>query len=281
MNEVKSDVELPRTEKASSLSWIFWAVLGAIVGLAFYVVVGLLLLREVLGGMLAKDDTLPWICRVLSDPINAMTLAAFGSAIAILLFRLRSLRSQPEHLEVALLTQDSDTLLLQEDTSEIRVALKALLQANSNSWLARIASSGAERARSVWSPTDVSSAIDSQSEIIAGELDAEYSIVRYFAWAIPSIGFIGTVLGIGQAMGTVGGGDSENAEGANSGMAEAAAYLNTAFDTTFVALFLSLILMFAIHVIQAKEEKHLLRCVEKVMHSLVNRMHVSTRTIGS
>jgi biopolymer transport protein ExbB/TolQ len=38
------------------------------------------------------------------------------------------------------------------------------------------------------------------SEGEADRLDSELSLLRYIAWAIPAIGFIGTVRGIGNAL---------------------------------------------------------------------------------
>ena len=42
-----------------------------------------------------------------------------------------------------------------------------------------------------------------QTEINMNYLDSSFSIIRYLAWSIPSIGFIGTVFGISGALGRV------------------------------------------------------------------------------
>jgi len=73
-------------------------------------------------------------------------------------------------------------------------------------------------------------------------------MVRYIAWAIPSIGFIGTVRGIGQAMGYV----HKAVEGDISGVT---ASLGLAFNSTFVALVLSIILMFLLYQLQLAQER--------------------------
>ena len=48
---------------------------------------------------------------------------------------------------------------------------------------------------------DVSSATHTLMNSEAERLESELSMIRYIAWAIPSIGFIGTVRGIGAALG--------------------------------------------------------------------------------
>lgn len=67
----------------------------------------------------------------------------------------------------------------------------------------------------------------------------DLSFIKYISWAIPSIGFIGTVRGIGEALSRA----SEAIDGDITGMTTS---LGVAFNSTFVALLLSIILMFII-----------------------------------
>lgn len=79
-------------------------------------------------------------------------------------------------------------------------------------------------------------------------LNSKLSITKYILWAIPSIGFLGTVRGIGEALGQAG----EAMAGDISGVASS---LGVAFNSTFVALFLSLLLMFLSNTLQGREER--------------------------
>ena len=79
-------------------------------------------------------------------------------------------------------------------------------------------------------------------------LNSKLSITKYILWAIPSIGFLGTVRGIGEALGRAG----EAMAGDISGVASS---LGVAFNSTFVALFLSLLLMFLSNTLQGREER--------------------------
>src|SRR5205823_5008010 len=69
-------------------------------------------------------------------------------------------------------------------------------------------------------------------------LDGSYSLLRFISWAIPILGFLGTVLGITQAISGV---TPEILEKSLSTVTDG---LATAFDTTALALFLTMILMF-------------------------------------
>lgn len=91
--------------------------------------------------------------------------------------------------------------------------------------------------------TDVqntSDAVESSIEALAIRQDAENSMIRYLIWAIPSIGFIGTVRGIGGALAQA----DQALAGDIGGMTNS---LGLAFNSTFVALLISIVLMFLLH----------------------------------
>ena len=73
-------------------------------------------------------------------------------------------------------------------------------------------------------------------------------MVRYIAWAIPSIGFIGTVRGISQALGQA----YKAVEGDISGVT---ANLGVAFNSTFITLVISIVVMFLMHQLQLVQER--------------------------
>ena len=92
-------------------------------------------------------------------------------------------------------------------------------------------------------------------EEVRQDLESRYGMLKYFAWAVPSIGFIGTVIGIGNALGSahnvIGQGGSFETKGAVQAIT---GQLGVAFDTTLVALVLSILLVFGIHVMTRIEE---------------------------
>jgi biopolymer transport protein ExbB/TolQ len=99
----------------------------------------------------------------------------------------------------------------------------------------------------------VSDTIKESCEVESDRLDSELSMVRYIAWAIPSVGFIGTVRGIGEALGQA----YKAVEGDISGVTVS---LGVAFNSTFVALVLSIIIMFCLHQLQLSQERLVLDC---------------------
>ena len=83
------------------------------------------------------------------------------------------------------------------------------------------------------------------------------AIPRYINWSIPILGFIGTVLGISLAAESIGLIISNSDTSLSSGLGEAIAPLGIAFDTTLVALTLSVVLMLIQTLFQRWEDRHL------------------------
>ena len=102
-------------------------------------------------------------------------------------------------------------------------------------------------------------------------LDSDLSITKYILWAIPSVGFLGTVRGIGEALGRA----NEAVAGDIAGVASS---LGVAFNSTFVALGLSLFLMFISYILQGREEKLVVGFKNLIANDLVAPLSVLART---
>lgn len=89
------------------------------------------------------------------------------------------------------------------------------------------------------------------AEIRSGRLHDGYALIRTITWAIPILGFLGTVIGITMAIANI------NPEKLESSLPEVTAGLAVAFDTTALALALSMILVFGTYVIERTEQQTL------------------------
>lgn len=97
-------------------------------------------------------------------------------------------------------------------------------------------------------------------------MESELSMIRYIIWAIPSIGFIGTVRGIGEALSQA----HIAVEGDIAGMT---ASLGVAFNSTFVALVISIVLMFFLHQLQSIQDLLVLDAHEYCNKNLLNKLN--------
>jgi biopolymer transport protein ExbB/TolQ len=117
---------------------------------------------------------------------------------------------------------------------------------------------------------DAATAVKERAELAADELDSSLSLVRYIAWAIPAIGFIGTVRGIGLALAFA----EDAIKGDISPVIDA---LGLAFNSTLVALLISMGLMYFIHIVQSWQESFVLEIQTYCRDKLIDVMKVPAR----
>jgi biopolymer transport protein ExbB/TolQ len=174
-------------------------------------------------------------------------------ALAIMGYKARRAIHEQSLLDRALLDIPEGTSVLPEDSREYSRSLEALPEQEQDYLLPRTLLSALQRFATTGSIQAVSDTIKESCEVESDRLDSELSMVRYIAWAIPSVGFIGTVRGIGEALGQA----YKAVEGDISGVTVS---LGVAFNSTFVALVLSIVIMFCLHQLQLSQERLVLDC---------------------
>lgn len=102
-------------------------------------------------------------------------------------------------------------------------------------------------------------ALDDSSFYLSAS-ESSFSVPRILVWAIPLLGFIGTVIGISQAVNGFSGfleqaGDVEQIK---EGIGTVTSGLAVAFDTTLLALFLSVLVMIPLVLVERYESRLLL-----------------------
>jgi biopolymer transport protein ExbB/TolQ len=110
------------------------------------------------------------------------------------------------------------------------------------------------------------SVLNSSLELIAHRVDLRYALARYIVWVIPTIGFIGTVIGIAFAM--------EQINPEHVDLKALTSSLGVAFYTTLVALVQSAVLVLALNLVQAREEHSVNEAGHYTLRNLINRLYV-------
>lgn len=116
--------------------------------------------------------------------------------------------------------------------------------------------------------SDVLEIVARQITINQNKAEGRQSVIRYLAWALPSVGFIGTIMGIAQALGL-----ADKASDPEV-LTQITSNMYVAFDTTLVALLLSIGLMWYFHSLQEKEDELHSDMEEYVIENLINRIHI-------
>ncbi|MEM1436472.1 MAG: MotA/TolQ/ExbB proton channel family protein [Pseudomonadota bacterium] len=169
-------------------------------------------------------------------------------ALAIMGYKARATLNERSLLDEDLVHVSDGMNVLPEDTREYTRPLQALPPQTQQLLLPRTLLTALQRFASTRNVQDVAESVRSACDAESDRLDSELSMVRYIAWAIPSIGFIGTVRGIGEALGQA----YRAVEGDIAGVTTS---LGVAFNSTFVALVISIILMFFMHQLQLIQER--------------------------
>jgi len=169
-------------------------------------------------------------------------------AFAILGYKGWRARREAQLLQQEFIPIAEGMKILPEDTREYARAIQGLAHAEQRMFLPRVLLSALARFGATRNVQDVSSSTHTLIVNEAERLESELSMIRYIAWAIPSIGFIGTVRGIGGALAQA----HRAVEGDISGVTE---NLGVAFNSTFIALLISIVLMFIVYQLQLTQER--------------------------
>ena len=187
-------------------------------------------------------------------------------AFAIMGYKSIRLARERALLQREVLPVREGVRILPEDTREYARVLQSLPEKVKQLFLPRVLLTSLERFGSTRNVQDVSVVANSMCDAESDKLESELSMIRYIAWAIPSIGFIGTVRGIGLALGEA----HRAVQGDITGVTE---NLGTAFNSTLIALLISIVLMFLVHQLQSAQERLVLDTQQYVDHNLIRHMH--------
>jgi biopolymer transport protein ExbB/TolQ len=125
---------------------------------------------------------------------------------------------------------------------------------------------------------DLDDVIQAQAAQDEAAVETSYSLLQGFVWAIPVLGFIGTVLGLSEAIGQFSGvlGSAKDVSQISSALKGVTAGLATAFDTTLVALVAALIIQLLITLLRKHEQEFLDAAMEFALRHVVGRLRVTT-----
>ncbi len=213
---------------------------------------------------------------VLKDMEQQICLSLFLWGVMILAYKFIVLQSEAKvvnryadgHAELPAATPDGS--LNRQEAKALADAVDRQSQSPElrNKILPYVMARGLERYHITGSVPEATETMMGRIEVAAEQQESELSMLRYLVWAIPSIGFIGTVRGIGLALRRA----DEALQGDISGVTSA---LGTAFNSTLVALIISIVLMLLIHLLQGGQEGLILRlqtyCREELLDRLFDR----------
>jgi biopolymer transport protein ExbB/TolQ len=202
---------------------------------------------------------------ILKDYEQEATIILMLWALAILGYKALRQRRERLALERGLLRLPEGMRILPEDTREYARQLESLPREDRDLLVPRALLAALARFGATRNVQDVSTVAHGVCQSESERLESEMSMLRYIAWAIPAIGFIGTVRGIGDALSQA----HKAVSGDISGVTEG---LGVAFNSTLIALLLSILLMFLLHQLQLAQERLVLDTETYLDQQLIRNM---------
>jgi len=198
-------------------------------------------------------------------PVNYVEVVLFFIGLAALAVKFLDIVAQTKRLNIVFLDPVPRGGQTVNDSGALLTQLEQAPAAWQDDYLVCRLRNALEHVRRSESSEGLEEHLRYLSDVDAGKQHAGYSFVRLVIWAIPILGFLGTVIGITMALGNLAPKAlEESLHGVMGGLA-------IAFDTTALALGLSMILMFVQYEVDRRESA-LLNLVDlRVEGDLVGR----------
>ena len=208
-------------------------------------------------------------------PATIVFLSAWS--VVLLLVKAQKIRLQRKALSLKLVpTDDPGFVLTPTSAQSILELLYASVDDPQQFLLTRRIHNALANLRNVGRIGDVDEVLRTQAENDEASVDSSYTIVRGFIWAVPVLGFIGTVLGLSVAMGSFGtvltsAGEMQELRGA---LTTVVGGLSTAFETTLQGLVAALTIHILMIMTRRKEEQFLDDCKDYCQKYIVGRLRL-------
>jgi biopolymer transport protein ExbB/TolQ len=197
--------------------------------------------------------------------IQNITYLIFAAGLGDLYTRWRAARKEQAFIARGFLPEDDASVLQIADLGPIRRKVAGLYDGN-NGFLPYLIDVTTTQLQSSHSVDQSVSIMQSSLDLLTHRVDLRYQSVRYIAWLIPTIGFIGTVVGIAVAL--------EFIDPRKIDIGRVTSGLAVSFYTTLVALLVSAVLVFFQHAVQKMEESALNDAAQYCLKNLINRVYV-------
>lgn len=197
--------------------------------------------------------------------IHSVNWLLFFIGLGRLSYRWREANAEERELQQEYLPPEQDIILTNEDLGQLYQKLRS---APKRRFLPRLLERTVTQYQGNKSVSHTHTLLDSSLDLYLHELDLGYHMIRYIVWLIPTIGFIGSVIGIGGALSVAGAAKVDDPDL----LSNTTSAMSIAFNGTFIALLLSAVLVYILHIAQQKEETALNESAQYCLDKLINRL---------
>ena len=207
-------------------------------------------------------------------PIPYPTTFLMFWALAILFLKWLNLKQQKDAMLLDVLPTEVSPEISMESLDGFIDHINELPGASNRTFMVNRVIRGIEHFRVRKSAAETVTMMELQSGIDANNVAGSFTILKVLIWALPILGFIGTVMGVSSAVGDLGAGMSDGGiDGMQAALERVFAGLGVAFDTTLLALIMSLFVKIPASAIQKSEEDLIMAVDEYCNESLLRRLN--------
>lgn len=241
-------------------------LIGLLLTAIFYVVVG------------GTDLSRTFFGQIFLDRGQTQYLVVFLTSwsLAILGLKYLKLRLQRKSLDLPLIPDELGFTVSTTSAEQVLKTIQEQVDDPRHFMLTNRVVMALSNLRNLGRVGDVDEILRSQAAQDESAMETSYAMVQGFVWAIPVLGFIGTVLGLSTAIGGFSSvlKSAEDVTQISDSLQGVTAGLATAFDTTLIALIAALIIQLLMVVVKKAEEEFLDEALEYGIQKIVGRLRL-------
>ena len=197
-------------------------------------------------------------------------------SISILFIKWRKIIFQQKALSLMVVPQTADFELTQDTAKAILSRMYGLVDDPKHFILLNRIERALANLKNIGLISDVSEVLRAQAQNDEDQMESSYALIRGFVWAIPVLGFIGTVLGLSQAIGSFGTVliKNEGLEYLKTSLQQITSGLSVAFDTTLIALVAALCIQLIMIGLKKREESFLDDCNDYCHANIISKLRL-------
>ena len=212
-----------------------------------------------------------------NGPTPKVIVLFFFWSMVILLFKQAKLRLQRRALEFSVVPEDPDFVLTPASVDVVISRIYAVTDDPRHFVLFNRLLIALSNLRNLGQISDVDDILRSQATNDEASMETSYHLLQGLIWAIPVLGFIGTVLGLSDAIGSFAGVLEQSSDMSNlkNALRKVTAGLSEAFETTLHGLVAAMIIQLWMTVLKVAEETFLDECSEYGLRKVVGRLRLN------
>jgi biopolymer transport protein ExbB/TolQ len=211
-------------------------------------------------------------------PVQFLTVYGFWFTMGMLVFKYLCLQKERSAFDLDFIksfTIGREMLGTETFVGQMQIIEENLDPRHKDLILVKRVNKAIKQIRINKNPADVANVLTTVAETDAAVMDSSYILIKYMIWALPVLGFIGTIMGMTQAIGSfdavLKGISDVGFAGMKQNLGMVTSGLSVAFETTFLALVLSAIANLFSNALQKREEDLLSDVEEFTTDNIINK----------